>query len=198
MTEEHWLSFRESVALTREQFGCSVGRAQALVRQACDSGEVRTRRSPRPDGKDPVVLLANDDGILGMDMRPGAMNKGGVSPDGKLLVWDDQPLEARRINRADLVDWLDRHAQPPAQTEARTPAAPPSGPPKRATYKAYEAHQREIRKRKRRWATRAEDDDWARENNYGLHYIRTEHRRRFGNGLPPKEREKFRKSGPRN
>lgn len=32
------------------------------------------------------VLLTSDDGIVGMSMRPGAMNKGGVSNDGKLLV----------------------------------------------------------------------------------------------------------------
>ena len=34
---------------------------------------------------DPVLLLA-DDGIVGMDMRPGAQNKGGVTQDGKPLV----------------------------------------------------------------------------------------------------------------
>ncbi len=34
---------------------------------------------------DPVLLMA-DDGIVNMDMRPGAMNKGGVTSDGKLLV----------------------------------------------------------------------------------------------------------------
>jgi hypothetical protein len=34
---------------------------------------------------DPILLMA-DDGIVGMDMRPGAMNKGGVTADGKLLV----------------------------------------------------------------------------------------------------------------
>jgi hypothetical protein len=34
---------------------------------------------------DPVLLLA-DDGIVGMDMRPGAQNKGGVNSDGKPLV----------------------------------------------------------------------------------------------------------------
>jgi hypothetical protein len=33
----------------------------------------------------PVLLLA-DDGIVGMDMRPGAQNKGGVTADGKPLV----------------------------------------------------------------------------------------------------------------
>ncbi len=36
-------------------------------------------------GADPVLLLA-DDGIVGMDLRPGAMNKGGVTADSKLLV----------------------------------------------------------------------------------------------------------------
>lgn len=34
---------------------------------------------------DPVLLTA-DDGITDMSMRPGAMNKGGVTSDGKLLV----------------------------------------------------------------------------------------------------------------
>src|SRR5258705_10937552 len=34
---------------------------------------------------DPVLLLA-DDGLVGMDLRPGAMNKGGVTADGKPLV----------------------------------------------------------------------------------------------------------------
>ncbi len=32
------------------------------------------------------VLLLTDDGIVGMDMRPGAQNKGGVTADGKPLV----------------------------------------------------------------------------------------------------------------
>src|SRR5258705_9515240 len=34
---------------------------------------------------DPVLLMA-DDGLVGMDLRPGAMNKGGVTADGKPLV----------------------------------------------------------------------------------------------------------------
>jgi Bacteriophage head to tail connecting protein len=34
---------------------------------------------------DPVLLVA-DDGIIGMDLRPGAMNKGGVTSDGKPMV----------------------------------------------------------------------------------------------------------------
>jgi hypothetical protein len=34
---------------------------------------------------DPVLLMA-DDGLVGMDLRPGAQNKGGVSPDGRPLV----------------------------------------------------------------------------------------------------------------
>jgi hypothetical protein len=34
---------------------------------------------------DPVLLLA-DDGIVGMNLRPGALNPGGVTSDGKVLV----------------------------------------------------------------------------------------------------------------
>ncbi len=34
---------------------------------------------------DPVLLIA-DDGMVGMDLRPGAQNKGGVTQDGKPLV----------------------------------------------------------------------------------------------------------------
>jgi len=34
---------------------------------------------------DPILLTA-DDGLVGMDMRPGAINKGAVSQDGKLMV----------------------------------------------------------------------------------------------------------------
>ncbi len=34
---------------------------------------------------DPVLLIA-DDGVVGMDLRPGAMNKGGVNSDGRPLV----------------------------------------------------------------------------------------------------------------
>jgi len=40
------------------------------------------------------VLLVYDDGALDMNLRPGAINKGGVSPDGKMLV---QPLPAGNI-----------------------------------------------------------------------------------------------------
>ena len=36
-------------------------------------------------GADPV-LLTSDDGVVGMSMRPGAVNRGGVTADGKLLV----------------------------------------------------------------------------------------------------------------
>jgi hypothetical protein len=34
---------------------------------------------------DPVLLMA-DDGLMGMDLRPGAQNKGGVNSDGRPLV----------------------------------------------------------------------------------------------------------------
>jgi hypothetical protein len=41
------------------------------------------------------VLLAADDGIIDFSMRPGALNKGGVNQDGKLLV---QPLPVGNLS----------------------------------------------------------------------------------------------------
>ncbi len=42
---------------------------------------------------DPILFTA-DDGIIDSEMRPGALNKGGVSPEGRLLV---QPLPVGNI-----------------------------------------------------------------------------------------------------
>lgn len=49
------------------------------------NAEKRTFLKQGHRAADPV-LLTSDDGIVDMNMRPGALNKGGVSSDGKLLV----------------------------------------------------------------------------------------------------------------
>lgn len=49
------------------------------------NAEKRTFLKQGHRAADPVLLLA-DDGVVGMDLRPGAQNKGGVSADGKPLV----------------------------------------------------------------------------------------------------------------
>lgn len=49
------------------------------------NAEKRTFLKQGHRAADPVLLTA-DDGIVGMDLRPGAMNKGGVNADGKPLV----------------------------------------------------------------------------------------------------------------
>lgn len=49
------------------------------------NAEKRTFLKQGHRAADPV-LLTNDDGIVDMSMRPGALNKGGVTADGKLLV----------------------------------------------------------------------------------------------------------------
>ena len=90
---EQWLTFDEAVALTRSRIGGSVGRAEATLRRARDSGEVRSRY----DYTRHPVLLTADDGILDISLRPGALNKGGVKSDCGEVVSKD-----------DLEDWLDR------------------------------------------------------------------------------------------
>ena len=49
------------------------------------NNEKRTFLKQGHRAADPVILTA-DDGMLSIDLRPGGINKGGVSADGKLLV----------------------------------------------------------------------------------------------------------------
>src|SRR5262249_61038938 len=99
------------------------GHARKILRAAMASGEVHPGRAA--PASDPVLLLA-DDGIVGMDMRPGAQNKGGVTADGK--PWVKAPPASRTTNKADLEDRLDRnahkYAQPVAASAVKLAIAP--------------------------------------------------------------------------
>jgi hypothetical protein len=108
---ERWLTFREAVELVRAHMNASVGRAEAVVKAARASGEVRSDLSR---GRDGFLLLTADDGVVDMNMRPGALDKNGVVP--KLILSKD-----------DLTDWLSR--QPPEKKPAppSTPSAPRTG-----------------------------------------------------------------------
>jgi hypothetical protein len=107
MPPEQWLSSQQAVEIARNHVKSSIGRAQAIVRDALASGEVRTHRPAAP------VLLTADDGIVGMDMRPG---------------WLKATESPQLINRDDLLDWLDRN-HPSAATAAQ-PKGKGGRPPK--------------------------------------------------------------------
>jgi hypothetical protein len=98
------LSFPEAVELLRERTGYSVGWARAELRAVLDEVPCRIRHE-RTIVLDPVPLTA-DDGIVGMDMRPGAMASRQVAPRQQV----DKPprYNCSRINRADFVYWLDQ------------------------------------------------------------------------------------------
>jgi hypothetical protein len=86
-----WLSRKEALDIVRHHLKSSPGRAERIFKDACTSGEVRAVDAS------PVRLL-NDDGIVGMDLRPG----------GK-----DYALAFREPNSKhsseDLLDWLNRY-----------------------------------------------------------------------------------------
>ena len=98
MTAERWLSFQQAVQVAIHHGGISIGRAEHLVRSAKASGEVRIKKYYDP------VLLTAEDGIVGMDLRPGAMK---VTADGKELLRGIDQLDGD-----DLRDWLRRHLSP--------------------------------------------------------------------------------------
>jgi hypothetical protein len=93
-----WITNNEAVEIIRQRRATSEGHAKFLLREVCKT-EVQTRPGP--------VLLLADDGIVGMDMRPGAQNKG-VSHD---LLY----------NKADLLHWLGQQSMPnKVSTRARS------------------------------------------------------------------------------
>jgi hypothetical protein len=98
-----WLTFQEAVEIVKAQLGGAIGRAEFMVRAARTSGEVRFSNSA-----DPVLLMA-DDGLVGMDMRPGAQEKGGIARDGKRVVHTLSTAPTGDcISKEDLLDWLGR------------------------------------------------------------------------------------------
>jgi hypothetical protein len=98
MTEETWLSFTEAVQIVRDRVGASVGRSQAIVREAISSGEIRTTKSRTAN-----LYLIGDDGLEG-------------------LINDREADErATNLNAADLTDRLDR--QTPAIDSSNPPTA---------------------------------------------------------------------------
>jgi hypothetical protein len=110
---KEWLTFTEAVEIVRAHLDASVGRAEAGTNAARASGEVRFQNPA-----DPVLLMA-DDGLVGMDMRPGAQNKDGVTADGKLIVHGTISTSMFQINKDDLLDWLSRQA--PSKSELPKP-----------------------------------------------------------------------------
>jgi hypothetical protein len=44
--EEQWLNFHDATKEVRKKLGVSVGKAQAMLREACASGDVRSQREP--------------------------------------------------------------------------------------------------------------------------------------------------------
>jgi hypothetical protein len=82
--------------------------------------------------------------------------------------------------------------------ELSGPAGPTSDQPKAAPYDAYEAHQQAMRETTGRFASREDDEVWARQNKYVVRYVRDELRPRYRNSLSEQDHTKFQKPGPRN
>lgn len=95
MANERWLSFDDAVEIIRAHLDASIGRSQKVMRAARASGEIRS------DDADLLVLTA-DDGVVGMDLRPGAKKQNDV-----------------RFSHDDLMDWLKRNAPETSVSKAQ-------------------------------------------------------------------------------
>jgi hypothetical protein len=91
MSNEQWITFDDGVQLVRARMDASIGRAEAVMKAARTSGEVRTRSRPIED-MDIRWVLKNDDGILSAPIAP-------IVTSNKNLLF----------SKDDLLDWLGRH-----------------------------------------------------------------------------------------
>jgi hypothetical protein len=98
MAADKWISIPQMVEIVLSRYPTSIGRAEKLVKDAIAYGEVR----PRPEAERDPVLLVYDDGGLDMNLRPGAINRGGILPDGRSLVG----RSAGYYSEADFIYWL--------------------------------------------------------------------------------------------
>jgi hypothetical protein len=96
MADDQWLSAQKAIEIIRRRIDTSIGRAEAILQRARTSGEVRT---------EPWLLL-NDDGVVGMGVRPGNPNAKRGQPG---------------MSEADLLDWLDREAPEAAKQKTAKP-----------------------------------------------------------------------------
>jgi hypothetical protein len=112
---DRWLTFEEATEIIRTGLDASVGRSEAILRAARASGEVRFQNPA-----DPVLLLA-DDGLVGMDLRPGAREKAGLTADGKAIM-HRTTSSSGSINKDDLLDWLNRQVPAHKSSDKRMPA----------------------------------------------------------------------------
>ena len=91
MANEQWLSLGEATAFVRARLNCGVGRAQAMIRQALASGEVRKKVGG--------IRLMHDDGVVGMHLRSGVQNESGV----------EESVYSWLLSKDDLTEWFDHN-----------------------------------------------------------------------------------------
>jgi hypothetical protein len=109
MADEEWVSNPQMVEIVLGRYSMSVGRAEKLVKDAKASGEVRRRR------EDP--LLAADDRVIAMNLRPSLLSK-------------PLPLPAY-YSKGDFIDWLGR--QPSLQQPEPAAKKPGNAEPRSRT-----------------------------------------------------------------
>jgi hypothetical protein len=121
MTADVYLSWSDATDLVRAHTGASVGRAEKYLRLARKSDEVRTKAIiPREAGTDPIWY--GDDMIEGADLGTEmVLTEFGVR-------WPPVPNGAgffsiRHFEKGDLIDWLNRNAEPPPRSTT-TPQQP--------------------------------------------------------------------------
>jgi hypothetical protein len=114
---EEWCSISSALDLILTTLKVSGGRAQVRLIESCAAGNVRSRvPGERVPGEridsDPILLLP-DDGILGMDLRPGAESEGAQNKGARwplpgpipALTWEGAAIDGDALLDRARVRW---------------------------------------------------------------------------------------------
>jgi hypothetical protein len=134
------------------------------------------------DGSD----LENEQWQFEINVSDWRQHVGRPSPEAAtpLMAEGDAPHQAEQSDISNKSD-----VETPAPTDKTKQRAT-----KRATLESYAAHQHTHLADTREYASREEDEAWAKSNGYVGHHVRDVLRQEFYDGLPQPERDKFRRS----
>jgi len=147
MIEPGYLGFEEAMQIIKDRLGASGGWAQAILKEAFESDQVRYEYD-----RDPVYLLP-EDGLIDFDQTPGAKNVGGNQ-------WHlpDAFSKALCFYEEDFLCWFSRHHQ--ARMPLPAPRKGNAGRKDEYPWLAYKALYFELRAEKGHFDEEDQTPDW--------------------------------------
>jgi hypothetical protein len=175
-----------------------IDRVVTMLAERCEAGEIATAfrsAAGAADDLDRSVWRLPDwrnyfiTGMVDLELPC-------ILSNGYFMGYNERCTREIFVRRSDVERFI--ATLKPADHEPAEAPAPVARLPKQAPFDAYKKHQRDTNAKTGLWASREQDEEWARANNYAERHVRDDLRSQFKNTLNPAERARFEKPGRRN